>query len=391
MAVAERDRFRVAFVGLTQRSNSRSFGGAPVVIVNLANELVGRGVPVDVLIFTRRGVTEFPFPFDPRVKLHFLRARSRTALLFMTVSNLLKIRPVAMLAVGTKANLLCAQATRVPGVGGRFWATFHHNLSSEMAGWNASKRHRRVRLWRRILGRAQGMIAVSRGVATDFIAATGIDEDRIRVVYNPIVAPGLVSRAEEPAEHPWFTDGGPPVILGVGRLTTQKDFATLVSAFAQIHRRRPCRLLIIGEGEERERLQALAAVLGVADALELAGFQPNPLPFMREARLLAMSSRWEGFGNVLVEALYCGTPVVSTDCPHGPREVLADGEFGRLVPVGDPQALADGIVDALDEEPPDPRRLKERAEIFSAARSLDQYLEVLGISPLLSGRTTLSC
>jgi glycosyltransferase involved in cell wall biosynthesis len=369
----------IAFVGLTQRKNSRSFGGAPVVVVNLANELVRRGIRVDVLIFTRRGVSQFPFPFDPRVVPHCLRAESRLELFFRLVFRLLRIRPGHMVAVGTKANILCAWATRVPGFEARFWASLHHTLSSEMSGWREHKRLARIRLWRRVLDRAEGLIAVSRGVADDFLAVTGIGRARVRVVYNPIVDPSMIARAAEPPDHPWLAGGGPPVILGVGRLTGQKDFATLVSAFALVRERRPCRLLIIGEGEERERLEALAEMLGVQDALDLAGFQPNPLPFMRESRLLVLSSRWEGFGNVLVEALYCGTPVVSTDCPHGPREVLADGKHGRLVPVGDPQALADAIAESLNEAP-DTQRLRERAAVFSAASSADGYLDSMGLS-----------
>jgi len=369
---------RFAFVGLTQRENSRSYGGAPVVIVRLANELVRKGISVDVLVFTRRGVTTMPFPFDRRVRLHYLRARSREGLLLQVVSCLLRVRPCVMLAVGTKANLVCTQATWFPGVSARFWATFHHNLSSELAGWSTSRRRRRVRLWNRILGRAEGLIAVSRGVANDFIAATGIGEERVRVVYNPIIDSGFAARAEEPADHAWLGGDGPPVILGVGRLTRQKDFATLVSAFALVCKQLPCRLLIIGEGEERKRLEALAVTLGVRGAFDLAGFQANPLPYMREARLLVMSSRWEGFGNVLVEALYCQTPVVSTDCPHGPREILAHGEFGRLVPVGDPPALADAMISSLGDNP-DQGRLRARAEDFSADSSADGYLDALGL------------
>jgi glycosyltransferase involved in cell wall biosynthesis len=375
----------IAFVGLTQRENTRAFGGAPVVVVNLANELVGRGIRVDILVFTRRGVTEFPFPFDPRVDVHYLRAQSKAGLSCQVVRHLLRIRPSVMLAVGTKANRLCARATRIPGVGAELWATFHHSLSSEMAGWDSRRCRRRIRLWRRILRRAKGLIAVSRGVANDFVEVTGIDRSKVAVVYNPIIDPGIEARAEESAGHPWLTDSGPPVILGVGRLTEQKDFATLVSAFALVRGQRPSRLLIIGEGEERARLQSLAAMLGVSKAVHLAGFQANPLPFMREARLLVMSSRWEGFGNVLVEALYCGTPVVSTDCPHGPREVLADGDLGRLVPVGDPRALAEAIAKALDEEP-DPPRLRAHAQVFSTARSADAYLEKIGLpNPAMPG------
>jgi len=368
----------ILFVGLTRRNNSQSFGGAPVVVVKLANELVRRGIRVDVLVFTRRGVGPCPFPFDPRVVLHDLRAQSRSGLFLQLASHLSRIRPWGIVTVGTKANRLCAWASRVPGLGCRFWAGLHHNLSSEMEGWSRRKCRQRIHLWRHILSRAEGLIAVSRGVADDLVATIGVERVRVRVAYNPIVDADLAARAREPAMHPWFVSGGQPVILGVGRLTGQKDFANLISAFALVRECRPCRLLIIGEGEERERLAALAESLEVQDGLDLAGFQPNPLPFMREGRLLVMSSRWEGFGNVLVEALYCGTPVVSTDCPHGPREVLADGRFGRLVPVGDPRALADAIVASLDEES-DPRRLRAHAETFSAARSADAYLTAMGI------------
>ncbi|MEA3278429.1 MAG: glycosyltransferase [Pseudomonadota bacterium] len=368
----------ITIIGLIHREETRAFGGAPLVMANLASHFARRGLAVEVLVFTRPGIREFPFHFDERVRLRLLRAQSRLGLFVQIARALLHSRPDAMIAGGTKANLLAAHATRLPGVTGRLWVMLHHNLSSEMAGWSQRKRARRVRLWRSILPRAAGLITVSEGVADDFVAQTGVSRDKVNVIYNPIVDPVFEERMCEPADHPWFRDAGPPVILGVGRLTAQKDFATLVAAFALVRQRRPCRLLIIGEGEEQERLGQLAAMLGVGELVDLAGFKPNPLPYMRAARLLVMSSRWEGFGNVLVEALYCGTPVVSTDCPHGPREVLADGRYGRLVSVGDPEALAAGIEEALDEEP-DSRRLRARAEEFSVASIGDRYLDLLGL------------
>lgn len=374
----------VVFLGLTQRRDTDAFGGAPVVIVNLANHFAHRGVPVEVLVFAGREVTRLPFDFDPGVTVHLLRGGSRAVLFGQVLLHLLRARPRAVLAVGNKANALAAAASRVPAVRARLWATLHHSLSAEMRGWKPDKRARRIRMWRRVLGRSAGLIAVSRGVAEDFVDAVGSGAEKVRVIYNPIVEPGLAARAAQPADHPWLDGRGPPVILGVGRLTAQKDFATLVAAFALVRRHRPCRLLIIGEGEERAALAALAAALGVTDAVDLAGFRRNPLPYMREAALVALSSRWEGFGNVLVEALFCGTPVVSTDCPHGPREVLEDGRHGRLVPVGDPQALAAALIATLDE-PPDRDSLRARAAAFSVQASGERYLEAMDMAPAHAG------
>jgi glycosyltransferase involved in cell wall biosynthesis len=285
-----------------------------------------------------------------------------------------------VLSGGNKADVLAAWATRLPGTKFALFACLHHHLSSEMAGWSAAKQRRRIRAWRSIAGRSRGLITVSRGLADDFVRVTGCPAEKLRVIYNPIVHPGLDARVAEPADHPWLAPGEPPVLLGVGRLTAQKDFANLVEAFARVRAERRCRLLIIGEGELKGELERQIRDLGIGDDVDLAGFQANPYPFMKAARLLVLSSRWEGFGNVLVEALYCATPIVSTDCPHGPREVLADGRYGRLVPVADPEGLAGAVIEALDEQP-DRQALVARAREFSVATIGNRYLAVLGLDP----------
>jgi glycosyltransferase involved in cell wall biosynthesis len=370
----------ISILGLVHRGDSIAYGGAPVVVFNLANYFVKRGIGVQVPVFAGENARVLPFPFDPEVRVSVLDGKTHLSLFSQLVAHLSEHRPQVVLAGGTKADLLAAWATRVPGLRFRLWSSLHHHLSSEMAGWSESKRRRRIREWRAIIRRAQGVITVSQGLAEDLVQVVGCQPAKVKVIYNPIVHPGLAARAQAKAHHPWLAEGGPPVILGVGRLTAQKDFATLIGAFALVHEKRPCRLLIIGEGEERERLTALAALLGVGKDVALAGFKQNPLPYMRAARLVAMSSRWEGFGNVLVEALYCGTPIVSTDCPHGPREVLADGRYGRLVPVGDQAELATAIRETLDAAP-ERERLRQRAEGFSVEHSGDRYLEVMSIAP----------
>jgi len=379
-------RRSISILGLVHRGTSNAYGGAPVVVLNLANHFVKRGIGVHVPVFTRERPDELPFPFEPEVDVTALDGQSRLVLFAQVVAHLREHRSQVVMAGGNKADVLAARASRVPGLTFDLWASLHHHLSSEMGGWSEDKRRRRIRTWRSIIRRAKGVITVSQGLADDLVQVSGCPVDKVRVIHNPIIHSGLGPRSQEPADHPWLADGGPPVILGVGRLTAQKDFATLIGAFALVHTGRPSRLLIIGEGEERDRLASLAALLGVSDAVDLPGFKPNPLPFMRGARLVAMSSRWEGFGNVLVEALYCGTPVVSTDCPHGPREVLADGRYGRLVPVGDHEALAAAMLDTLEQEP-DRERLRLRAADFSVERSGDRYLEVMGLLGSEGGST----
>jgi glycosyltransferase involved in cell wall biosynthesis len=166
------------------------------------------------------------------------------------------------------------------------------------------------------------------------------------------------------------------VILGAGRLTAQKDFPTLIRAFALARAAQPMRLILLGEGELREPLRALAADLGIAAQVDLPGFVENPYAFMSRAHVFVLSSAWEGFGLVLVEAMACGTPVVSTDCPAGPAEILMGGRFGRLVPVGDAGAMAEAIRATLaDPLPAD--RLRSRAGDFSLEKIGDEYFELL--------------
>jgi glycosyltransferase involved in cell wall biosynthesis len=194
------------------------------------------------------------------------------------------------------------------------------------------------------------------------------------VIHNPIVTPQLLEAARAEPDHPWLRTSQPPIILGAGRLTRQKDFPTLVRAFAQLAPHTDARLIIIGEGGERAALERLIGALGLDSRVDLPGFVRNPSSFMRRARLFVLSSAWEGFGNVLVEAMAVGTPVVSTDCPSGPREILADGAFGALVPPADPQALARAMLGAL-EQLADPDALRRRAADFDVEIAARRYLE----------------
>ena len=217
---------------------------------------------------------------------------------------------------------------------------------------------------------AAHVVAVSRGAAEAVAEAARVPAERLSVIYNPAVTPETLRRAEEAPDHPWFADGGPPVVLGAGRLARQKDFPTLVEAFRRVAAERPCRLLILGEGPMRGELEDRVRALGLEAHASLPGWAENPYAFMACAALFVLSSRHEGFPGALVEALACGCPAVSTDCPAGPAEILEDPAL--LAPVGDPEALARTMLRAL-ARPPDRPALRAKAARFSIARAVEGY------------------
>jgi glycosyltransferase involved in cell wall biosynthesis len=234
---------------------------------------------------------------------------------------------------------------------------------------------------RRIYRQADGVIAVSRDLAEDVASITGIPVATIHVAHNPVVTPEMFEQARAPLEHPWFREGAPPVIVGIGRLARVKNFALLIRAYARVRRELSCRLIILGEGRERRTLERLAKVLGVAGDVELAGFVENPFAYLSRARLFASASLAEGSPNALTEALALGIPVVSSDCRSGPREILQGGRYGALVPVGDEAALAVAMLGALKQSH-DPEFLKQAALPYTLEGSTREYAAILGLGGL---------
>ncbi len=236
----------------------------------------------------------------------------------------------------------------------------------------------KLRRLRTLYRRADGFIAVSRGNRDDLRDRLSIPESRVHVLPNPVVTPELYQSAAEDPGHPWLVPDAPPVVLGVGGLRQQKDFGTLIKAFANVRLNRECRLIILGEGRQRGRLTRLAEGLGIADDVDLAGWRGNSHAYMARAAVFALSSRWEGLGNVMIESAALGTPIVATDCPYGPREILQDGRYGELVTTGDPTALARGIERTLDD-PPARALVQEAAEPYRMEESARRYAVALGL------------
>ena len=318
-----------------------------------------------------KGFSSFLFPI-------VLARKSPSAIRYLPdlVRYLRREKPTAILSALTHTNLTAVWGRRQADISARVIVSEHNHLSRSIR----SRRQWRWRfvtpLVRRAYPQADAIVGVSDGVAADLSRLAHLPRERVTTIYNPVVTPDLQAKARAPLDHAWFHPGAPPVVLGIGRLVSQKDFPTLLRAFARVRAQRPVRLVILGEGKLRAELETLARTLGITADVALPGFVENPYAYMARAAVFALSSAWEGLSNVVIEALACGCPVVSTDCPSGPAEILAGGAYGTLVPVGDETALAQAICDTLDN-PPHRERLIERSQFFSADRAVEQYERLL--------------
>jgi glycosyltransferase involved in cell wall biosynthesis len=343
------------------------------MMINLAREWSRQGIPTDLVLFNKSGVYLPLVP--PEVRIIDLDAKRTAASLIPLARYLRRERPRAVLSGLVHVNTMAILAKAFAPRGTRIVISERNTPSEDVKDALPANRlgyHLAPHLYRH----ADGIIAVSAGVADDLTVTARLPRERIEVINNPVVTDSTVELAREPFPHPWFEPGSPPVILAVGRLTMAKDYPTLLHAFAALRTARNCRLLILGDGPLQQKLEALAFKLGIRADVDFGGFVVNPYAAMSKAALLVLSSRWEGSPNVVVEAMACGLPVVSTDCPSGPREILAGGRYGALVPVGDDRALAAAMSAMLDHPVP-AALLAERSRDYSARRSASRYLDVL--------------
>lgn len=390
-------------------------GGAERVMLNLATGFARLGHPVDVLVCKMEGSLCDKIPKDVNV-VQLKASSSRLGILYALVADpasfqyvvkmaklarklpgtfrflpalirhLKKRQPAGLISALPRGNINAVLARRFSGASTRVIVGVHINYSvqqhDDQVG-NKLKAQYMEHLVRRCYRQAHAVVAVSKGVADDVSEYLGIPQSRVSTVYNPIATRDIQAMAGESTSHPWLEAGDVPVILGIGRFVAQKDFPVLVKAFARIRKKLPARLVLLGGDEssaeqrlQQQRLVELAKRLGVEEDFDMPGFVDNPFSYLSKAALFVLSSRYEGFGNVLVEALLCGCPVVSTDCPSGPAEILADGKYGRLVPIGDEGELAEAIYWTL-KNPPDKDFLRARGEEFSVENAVECYRRVL--------------
>ncbi len=229
---------------------------------------------------------------------------------------------------------------------------------------------------KRTLPKADLIIAVSNGVAEDIIRLTNIQEKKVKILPNPTIVPEIFELAKQEVDHPWFREKKYPIILGAGGFRRAKDFPTLIKAFGIVRSHLQARLVILGDGRQRTKVEDLIKGLGLSNEVWLPGFRENPYSFMRSADLFVLSSIWEGSPNVLIESMALGTPVVSTDCPSGPREILANGKYGKLVPMQCPKEMATAILHSL-RTPMRREIIQQGVKRFELKNSIQAYIEAL--------------
>lgn len=350
-------------------------GGAERVLVNLANAFSEEGISVHLVI--REPILSYKEELHPKVLLHVLNTHffSTTAVHF--AQYIRKTRPRAVMATGTVMNGCAFLAHRLSRSRGRIVLREASTPSRAFQDINRSKTYARMRfqfILKYVYPCADAVVAPSQGVREDVLKCYSRPVNNCVVIYNPAIDVRLFQLCEEPVSHSWFQEAE-PIILAVGRLVPAKDFSTLISAFEKVVRVRPAKLVILGEGDLRPLLTEQVHQLGIAEYVDMPGFDRNPFRYMKRASVFVLSSRYEGLPNALIQAMACGCPVVSTDCPSGPREILDNGRYGYLVPVGNAEAMASAILDVLEHG--GKTVPKEWLEMFSADQVVKRYRQVL--------------
>ena len=346
-------------------------GGAERVSISLAREFVSRGFGVDFVVMRAIGDLLKDVPELARI-INLQAPRTRNVPMVFA-KYLRKEKPGAVIANMWPLTSYCILAHRFARSRARIVVSDHNSLSIQYKDWGIAHGAVLSTSLATTYRLADARVCVSAGVADDITRLSGIGCDRFTVIYNPISLP--TDGDATGAEAAWQGWTGPRIIT-VGRLKKQKNHALLIRAFKRLSATTDARLMILGTGDLEEETKGAVRAAGLADKIFMPGAVADPAPYYRSADLFVLSSDYEGFGNVIVEALACGTPVVSTDCPSGPAEILENGRYGTLVPVGAERALADAMIAALDAEH-DAEALKRRAADFAPEIAAEKYLQLL--------------
>ena len=347
-----------------------SGGGIQRVMLTLAKGFQEAGHEVHIIVVEAAGPLKEDVPEG--VKIINLKTKQASRSISPLISYFNSENPDVLLSSQTHFNFVAIMAKLFSKWKGKLVLSEHITIGNMTNNWKEKLFPLIARLSYRLADR---VIVVSDGAASHFLERTHLPVSLIRRIYNPFDIEKIQTLAEDTPQHAWFPSSDSPIFISAGRLTPQKDFPNMLKAFQIVYAQHPdARLLILGEGEDRNELEKLAKALEIQSAVDLPGFAKNPFAMIARADAFILTSRWEGFGNVIVEALACGTPVISTDCPSGPAEILGNGAYGTLVPVGDTHSLAQAMLKEIAA--PTPRnKLQDRANDFSIEKIVPEYLE----------------
>lgn len=348
-------------------------GGAEKVVINLLKEMLLRDISLDLILAAAEGPLLNQIPSEVRV-IDLAAGRVVKAILPLC-RYLKKYKPQALISHLAHANVISVLAKELARTDTELVLVEHNTLSASKSQLIRAKLV--PPLMKLFYPRANHVVGVSKAVSDDLEIQLGLKKGIVKTIYNPVVNDNLITKAKAPLEHSWFTEDAHPIFIAVGRLTAQKDFATLIKAFALLRQKKLARLIILGEGELRNELEVLIDNLSIANDVSMPGFIANPYAYMSKASAFVLSSLWEGLPTVLIEAMACGCPVISTDCPSGPREILADGKYGELVAVSDVMALSSAMLQVL-KSPISKELSIQRAMYFSFERATSQYAALSG-------------
>lgn len=350
-------------------------GGVEKMMVNLINQIATYAeLKIDLLLI--RDSSDFLKLLSPEVNQIKLGSRHSASSIFPIRRYLLNNHPDAILVAKERAGKSALIARFLAGNSCKVVLRLGTNLSTAMQGKSWLSRFFRFQSIRFFYPHFNAIVAVSQGVARDTQQISGVLMDNIHVIRNPVITDKLLTLSQIPPAHPWLVEKTDPVILGIGRLTRQKGFDTLIRAFALINQTIPSRLVILGDGNLRQQLVDLAIELGVGDRVDFPGFSDNPYSILRAADLFILSSRWEGSPNALTEAMALGTQIVSTNCPSGPSELLQQGNIAPLVAVDDVEALAEAAIEVL-RNPVDKVRIVSAVAEYHPEIAAKAYLSLL--------------
>ncbi|AFY52858.1 glycosyltransferase [Rivularia sp. PCC 7116] len=343
-------------------------GGAERVVVNLLKGMLSKDVSLDLVLASATGAYMNQIP--PQVRIVNLDCQRVIKAILPLSRYLRENKPNVLISHLCHANVIAALAKLLALTDTKIILVEHDTLSvSESEVFRARFVPPLMKL---LYPRADKIVGVSEAVSRDLETELGLKKGIVQTIYNPVVNRELIDKAKAPLDHPWLQPNSPPVFIAVGRLTLKKDFATLIKAFANLRQKVAVRLIILGEGELRPELETITNNLGIANDVSMPGFVKNPYAYMSRASAFILSSLWEGLPTVLIEAMACGCPVISTDCPSGPKEILAEGKYGELVPMSDVMALSSAMLRVL-ESPISKEFSTQRAMYFSFERATSQY------------------